>query len=275
MTHDDIPNRTVHTINLASKSANLFTDGAVSETWKGRRLPKTRPAPGIKQENAWSYDIMSWNAWLCRLYIIWDLQNQYTPEVSHIPWNIYHKRKFHLPSIHSQGFLFLLSFTGVSGFQGKKTPLECRENAGCPYDTKQCITSEPYVEKLQQGSCTEKNVTLKKRQEEMMWWKLWYNHLDMFGKLILWNRLGSCRTWDLFDSFFGVQQLHKLLLATVWQATVSWAMCLNSINCSKFCLHLCIPQREGILCHVDLSGIWKICEENSKGSMMQCKMIDV
>ena len=70
---------------------------------------------------------------------------------------------------------FLLSFTGVSGFQGKQTPLECRENAGCPYDTKQCITSEPYIEKLQQGSCTEKNVTLKKAQEEMMWWKLWYN----------------------------------------------------------------------------------------------------
>ena len=34
--------------------------------------------------------------------------------------------------------------------------------AGCPYATKQCITSEPYMEKLQQGVCTEKNVTLKK-----------------------------------------------------------------------------------------------------------------
>ena len=29
----------------------------------------------------------------------------------------------------------------------------------------------------------------------------------------------------------------------------------GSIHCSKFCLHLCIPQREGILCHVDLSGL--------------------
>ena len=201
-----------------------------SQTGRYQRLEraggKTRPAPGIKQENAWSYDIMSWYAWLCRLYLIWDLQNQYTPEVSHIPWNIYHKRKFHLPSIHSQGAV-PVKLHRCFRFSRKKTPLECRENAGCPYDTKQCITSEPYIEKLQQGSCTEKNVTLKKRQEEMMWWKLWYNHLDMFGKLILWNRLGSFRTWDLFDSFFGVQQLHKLLLATVWQATVSWAMCLN------------------------------------------------
>ena len=67
-----------------------------------------------------------------------------------------------------RGFQFLLSFTGVSGFQGKKHHWSVVKAAGCPYDTKQCITSEPYIEKLQQGSCTEKNVTLKKRQEEMM-----------------------------------------------------------------------------------------------------------
>lgn len=147
---------------------------------------------------------------------------------------------------------FLLSFTGVSGFQGKK-----HHWSVVKMQVVHMTPSSVSPRNLTSRSCNRDRVRKKTslwRNGRRKWCDGNYD-IIMFGKLILWNRLGSCRTWDLFDSFFGVQQLHKLLLATVWQATVSWAMCLNSIHCSKFCLHLCIPQREGILCHVDLSGL--------------------
>jgi len=80
---------------------------------------------------------------------------------------------------------------GIDGGKGFMTRLLCSETCGCadpggefifvqgcPYDTKQCITSEPYIEKLQQGSCTEKNAS---ELRNFSHWTSWVNDLRRYA----------------------------------------------------------------------------------------------